>query len=81
MKWSRLRQQPEHRQNSVRFEQEQFCSALTDKYYIRRVPITEYVYSDQRLREGIPVVAVSLSKRKCRCEIWNEAQSLKDGWQ
>jgi hypothetical protein len=66
--------QPEHRQDSARFEQEQFCSALTGKYYIRHVPITEYVYSDQRLREEIPDVAVNLSKRICRCEIWNEAR-------
>ena len=66
--------QPERRQNSARLGQEQFCSALTGKYYIRHVPITEYVYSDQRLREEIPVVAVSLSKRIYRCEIWNGAR-------
>ena len=71
--------QPEHRQDSARFEQGQFCSALTGKYYIRHVPITEYVYSDQRLREEIPVVAVSLSKRKCRCERRNGVQSQLGG--
>ena len=71
--------QPEHRQDSVRFEQEQFCSALTGKYYIRHVPITEYVYSDQRLREEIPVVAVNLNKGICHYEIRNEARNLVNG--
>jgi hypothetical protein len=66
--------QPEHRQDSARFDLEQFCSALTGKYYIRHVPITEYVYSDQRLREEIPDVAVNLNKQICHCEIRNEAR-------
>jgi hypothetical protein len=76
-----LNRQPERRQDSARFDQEQFYFARIDRYCILNVPIKEYVCSDLHPREEIPVAAVSLSKRKCRCEIWNEAQSLKDGWQ
>jgi hypothetical protein len=71
--------QPERCRDSARFDQEQFCSALIGKYYIRHVPITEYVYSDQRLREEIPVVAVSLSKQIYHCEIRNEARIQANG--
>ena len=71
--------QPEHRQDSAGFEQGQFCYALIGKYCIRHVLITEYVYNDLRLREEIPVVAVNLSKRKCRYEIWNAVQSQAGG--
>jgi len=71
--------QPERRQDSPGFEQGQFCYALKGKYYIRHVPITEYVYSDPHLREEIPAVAVSLSKRKCRCERRNEVQNQRGG--
>jgi hypothetical protein len=71
--------QPERCQDSARFGQEQFYSALTGRYYIRHVPITEYVYSDQRLREEISVVAVNLSKRKCHCEIWNGVRIQANG--
>ena len=71
--------QPERLQDSERFEQGQFCSALTGKYYIRHVPITEYVYSDQRLREEIPVVAVNLNKGICRYEIWNGVRIQANG--
>ena len=79
MKWLTMCRQPEHRQDSARFGQEQFCSAPTGKYYIRHVPLTEYVYSDQRLRAEIPVVAVNLSKGICRCEIWNGVRIQANG--
>ena len=71
--------QPEHRQDSAGFVEEQFCSDERGKSGTRNVPITEYVYNDQHLREEIPAVAVSLSKRKCRYEIWNAVQSQAGG--
>jgi hypothetical protein len=71
--------QPERRLDSARFDQEEFCSVLKGKYYIRHVPLTEYVYSVQRLRVEIPVVAVNWSKGICRCEIWNGARSRVSG--
>jgi hypothetical protein len=61
------------------FDQEQFCSDERGILGTRNVPITEYVYSDRHLRAEILVVAVNLSKKLCRCEIWNGVRSLVGG--
>ena len=70
---------PERRQDSAGFEEEQFCSDERGKLDTRNVPITEYVYSDQHLREEIPGVAVCLSKRKYRYERRNGVQNQLGG--
>jgi hypothetical protein len=71
--------QSEFDRYQMSFDQEQLRYDERDKLGTRNVPITEYVYSDLHLRAEIPVVAVNLSKKLCRCEIWNGVRSLVGG--
>ncbi len=61
--------QSEFDRYQMSFDQEQLRYDERDKLGNQNVPIMECVCSDQHLRAEIPVVAVNLSKRLCRCEI------------
>ena len=71
------RSEVDHDQN--RSAQEQFCFDAKHRLDNPNVLLMEYACNGQHLRGEIPVVAVTLSKGMCRCEIRSEDQSPVDG--
>ena len=71
--------QSEVDQYQMSFDQERFRYDERDKLGTRNVPTMECVCNDRHLRAEILVVAVNLSKKLCRCEIWNGVRNLEGG--